>query len=180
MRVARPAVPGARRSYDKNWGAIIALFAVVVVAIGTAVYFLFLRPDAPAGDARAAADGAPVQADSAAVGAGAAGGRAFQTPISVTVTAGGDGLQTFRVSADGTRAPHWIDAGTAKTFTADSSLVIEGEMPTLRFADATLDLQGLRWTPADGRPLVISRATGQRLLDSLAAAPAAPAPAAAP
>ncbi len=181
MRVARPAVPGARRSYDKNWGGILALCAVVIVAIGAAVYFLFFRPDAPADDALTTADGVAAQIDSAAVGAGAAGGRVFQTPISVVVTAMGNGLQSFRVTEDsGDRKPYWIAAGESQTFTADSALVFSGEGSTAAFSDASLEWQGIRWTPADGRPLAIDRATGQRLLDSLAAAPASVPAAAAP
>ena len=165
-RVARPAVPGARRSYDKNWGAILGLSAAVVAALALAVYVLMFR-DAPepATDAALAA-----RIDSAAVGAGVGGrGRRFQTPISVAVTASGDGLQSFRVSLDGDRAPRWIATGETETFAADSSLILWGEGTSGAFSDAVVELQGVRWTPPDGRPVTISRATGQRLLDSLAA-----------
>ena len=165
-RVARPAVPGARRSYDKNWGAIVGLSVAVVAALALAVYFLMFR-DTP----EPVADAALVaRIDSAAVGAGVgAGGRRFQTPISITVTASGDGLQSFRVSLDGDRAPRWISTGEAATFAADSSLILWGEGTSGAFSDAVVELQGVRWTPRDGRPVTISRATGQRLLDSLAA-----------
>ena len=165
-RVARPAVPGARRSYDKNWGAILGLAAAVVAALALAVDFLMFR-DAP----EPAVDAAlAVRIDSAAVGAGVGGGgRRFQTPISVAVTASGDGLQSFRVSLDGDRAPRWIATGETETFAADSSLILWGEGTSGAFSDAVVELQGVRWTPPDGRPVTISRATGQRLLDSLAA-----------
>ncbi|HEX9950784.1 MAG TPA: helix-turn-helix domain-containing protein [Rubricoccaceae bacterium] len=171
-RVARPAVPGARHSYDKNWGAILGLSAAVVVALALAVYFLMFRdtPE-PADDAELVA-----RIDSAAVGAGVGeGGRRFQTPISVRVSASGDGLQSFRVSLDGDRAPRWIATGETETFTADSSLILWGEGTSGAFSDAIVELQGVRWTPPDGRPVTISRATGQRLLDSLAAPATVPA-----
>ena len=146
-RVARPAVPGARRSYDKNWGAILGLSAAVVAALALAA-----------------------RIDSGAVDTGVGGrGRRFQTPISVAVTASGDGLQSFRVSLDGDRAPRWIATGETETFAADSSLILWGEGTSGAFSDAVVELQGVRWTPPDGRPVTISRATGQRLLDSLAA-----------
>ncbi len=185
MRVARPSVPGARRSYDKNWGPILSLFAVVVVAIAVAVYFLFFRtPDVDATDDIADAAGVATQIDSAGVGAGAAnGGRQFQLPVEVRVTAQNNGLQSFRVSedADG-RRPYWFAAGKSQTFTADSALVFSGEGSTGAFSDAVLEWQGLRWTPADGQPVAITAANGQRMLDSLSAAlgpvtPAAPTPA---
>ncbi len=185
MRVARPSVPGSRRSYDKNWGAILSLFAVVIVAIAVAVYFLFFRtPDAASTDDLADSAGVATQIDSAGVGAGAAsGGRQLQLPIEVRVTAQNNGLQSFRVSedADG-RRPYWLNVGESQTFTADSALVFSGEGSTAAFSDATLEWQGLRWTPADGQQVAITAATGQRMLDSLSAAlgtatPAAPTPA---
>ncbi len=184
MRVARPAVSGARRSYDKNWGAILSLFAVVVVGIAVAIYFLFFNePDAAAPDDLADAPGVAAQIDSAGVGAGAAsGGRQLQIPIEVRVTAQNNGLQSFRVSEDaGGRRAYWFAAGKSKTFKADSALVFSGEGSTAGFADAVLEWQGLRWTPADGQTVSITAATGQRMLDSLSAAftpvPAAAAPA---
>ena len=179
VRIARPAVPGARRSYDKNWSFILALFAAVVLALGMAVYWLVFRDADVPEAALVSADGVAAQIDRAAVGAGAAGrGPQFQTPITVVVTASGDGLQSFSVSADGDRAPSWINAGASRTFAADSALVLWGEGTSASFRDATVEVQGLRWTPADGVPVTISAATGQRLLDSLSAA--GPAAASAP
>ncbi len=177
-RVARPGVRGARRPYDKNWASILGLFAAVVAALALAVYFLVFRTADEPDEPLAATDGAAAQIDSAGVGA-AAGGPQFQLPISVTVSAAGDGLQSFRVSVDGDRGPYWINAGTSQTYTADSSLVLWGEGTGAFFTDATVEVQGLRWTPPDGRPVTIDRARGQRLLDSLTAAgppAAAPAP----
>lgn len=188
-RVARPAVPGARRSFDKNWGTILALFGGFVVVLGGLLWYLVIRDgDAPESDAPRAADGSAVAIDSSGTGAGAAGGGPrLQLPIRVTVAAGGDGLQSFRVTADGgDRRPYWINSGAQQVFSADSSLVLWGEGDALSFAEATLDLQGQRWAPPSGRPVRLDAVRGQALLDSLAGSPpvapagAAPAGTAAP
>ena len=178
-RVARPAVPGARRSFDKNWGTILGLFALVVLVLGGALWFLVFRDaDTPETDTRTttASNGTVAEIDSAGVGAGAAaGGPQLQTPLQVVVTASGDGLQSFRVTADdGDRRPYWVETGESETFTADSELTLWGEGDELSFGDATVELQGFRWQPASGTPLVISQATGQALLDSLARVPNSP------
>lgn len=182
-RVARPGVPGARRSFDKNWGTILALFGGFVVLLGTALYFLIFRGgDAPDNDAPLAADGNAAAIGSARVGAGAAGsGPRLQMPLRVTVSAGGDGLQSFRATADrGDRRPYWVNGGEAQVFEADSALVLWGEGDTMSFEEATLELQGQRWTPPSGRPVRLDAQRGQALLDSLAGtaptAPVAPAP----
>ena len=182
-RVNRPAVPTAKHSFDKNWGAILGLFGIVVVALGLAFYFLIFagddEPDDPdtvavSGDAEEEPE--EVAVDSAGVGAGAAaGGPRFQTPITVTLTAGGDGLQSFRVTEDdGDRRPYWIEVGDSETFEADSSLILWGEDPSFDFSEATVEIQGLRFTPQSGNALRIDAQTGQRLLDSLAAVQPAP------
>ncbi len=179
-RVSRPAVPSARRSFDKNWGTILGLFAVLVVALGLALWFLVFGGDRPDDDDAPATvtvgDGQEARIDSAGVGAGAAaGGPQLQLPIRVTVTAGGDGLQWFRVTEDaGERTPHWIDQGAAQIFEADSALVLWGEGnesgPAYVFDEATFEIQGQRFTPASGQAVRITRANGQRFLDSLATA----------
>ncbi len=183
-RVARPAVPGARRSFDKNWGTILALFGGFIVVLGGLLWLLVFRDaDAPESDAPRAADGSEVAIDSSGTGAGAAGsGPRLQLPIRVTVAAGGDGLQSFRVTADGgDRRPYWVNSGAQQVFEADSSLVLWGEGDELSFAEATLELQGQRWAPPSGRPVRIDAARGQALLDSLAGTPpVAPAGTAAP
>lgn len=176
-RVARPAVKGARRSYDKNWASIIGLTVAVVAALAAALWFLVFRDAAAPDDALVTATGVAARIDSAGVGAGAAsGGPQFQLPLAVSVAAAGDGLQSFRVSENADRRPYWIDSGSRRTFTSDSSLTFWGEDPDGNFAEATLELQGIRWTPPSGRPVVINAATGQRLLDSLSTVRPAPAP----
>ncbi|PAP77439.1 helix-turn-helix domain-containing protein [Rubrivirga marina] len=191
-RVNRPAVPTARHSFDKNWTTILALFGIVVVALGLAFYFLIFAGDDDGEDAAdtvavsADADAEPVAIDSSGIGAGAAaGGPRLQFPIRAAVTAGGDGLQSFRVTVDnGDRRPYWIESGNSETYEADSSLVLWGEDPSQDFSEATVEFQGQRFTPQSGRPLRIDRQTGQRILDSLAtasaAAPPTPAEGAAP
>ncbi len=180
-RVSRQVVKGARRSYDKNWATIIGLTVVVVLGLAAAMYFLFRSDDVPDDGTTVVASGVAAQIDSAGVGAGAAaGGPQLQFPITVSVAARGDGLQSFRVSEDdGERTPYWINSGASRTFTADSSLTLWGEGSGTFFSDAVVELQGIRWTPPDGEAVVISRAAGQALLDSLAAA-GTPAPVPAP
>ena len=182
-RVNRPAVPTAKHSFEKNWGAILGLFGLLVVGLGAAMYFLvFAGDDAEEPediDVVAVGEEPDVAVDSAGVGTAAAAGPRFQRPIQVTVTAGSDGLQWFRVTQDdGERTPYWIDGGTSQTFEADSALVFWGEGnqgdTAFAFEETTLELQGQRFTPRSGQPLEISGSTGQALLDSLATAPAAP------
>ncbi len=189
-RVNRPAVPTARRSFDKNWTTILALFGAVVVALALAFYFLIFAGDSPEDDAPdtvavGTEPGDEVAIDSSGIGAGAAaGGPRLQFPIRAVVTAGGDGLQSFRVTEDGgDRRPYWIDLGTSETYEADSLLVLWGEDPSSDFSEATVEIQGLRFTPQSGRAFRVDRQNGQAVLDSLAAAtpgPAAPASAAVP
>ena len=187
-RVRRPIVPEAKRSFDKNWGTLGALALILLAICGGAVWFLVFRdagdaepePQQASGEAQEAA-----MPDTTAAPAGPTGPR-LQTPITLTVDATDGGLQWFRVTEDGgERSPHWIDEGTSQTFTADSALVVWGEGnqggPALDFSQATLELQGLRWRPADGSTVTVTVQNGQALLDSLAGAGVSGgAPAAAP
>ena len=182
-RVNRPVVTTARRSFDKNWGTILGLFAVFVVVLAGALYFLVFASDsdddADVPDTIAVGDtGAETPIDSSGVGAGAAsGGPQLQLPIEVVVTAQGNGLQSFRVTEDdGDRRPYWVNAGESQTYEADSSLVLWGEGDSAAFVDAVIEIQGLRFTPRDGAPVRIDRQRGQALLDSLSSASPAPAP----
>lgn len=170
-RAARPPVPGARRSFDKNWGTILGLFVVFVALLGGLLWWLVFRD---AERAPVVLDEVPAE-DSTAAAAAPAGPR-LQLPLRVAVTAAGDGLQNFRVTADADdRRPYWVEAGTTQTFEADSTLILWGEGDEASFSDVTIDLQGVRWTPSSGRPVRLTAATGQALLDSLAAASPAPA-----
>ena len=173
-RVSRPTV-ATRRSFDKNWGVILGLFAVVVAGLAAALYFLVFAgddaPDADAPDTVAIGDGATAEIDTSGVGAGAAGGGPqLQLPIEVTVEAvGGNGLQSFRVTEDAEdRRPYWVNLGDSQTFTADSALVLWGQDTPVP-GEAEYVFQGQRFTPQGDAPLRITRETGQRILDSLAA-----------
>lgn len=181
-RVSRPAVPTARRSFDKNWGTILGLFAVLAIVLAGVLWFLVFRdtgvPEAvDDGGTVAVADEPLAAVDSAGVGAGAAGGGPqLQLPITVVVTAQGDGLQSFRVTEDADdRRPYWVEAGESETFEADSALILWGEGDAQSFGDALLEWQGQRFSPPDGASFTITAENGQRLLDSLATAPPAPA-----
>lgn len=187
-RVNRPAVPTARRSFDKNWGTIIGLFVVLALVLGGVLWFLvFSGDDEPETDGAETVSigGAGAEIDTSGLGTGAAAGAPqFQTPIAVTVTAVGNGLQYFRVTEDDeARTPHWIDAGASQTFEADSLLILWGEGGVSEislpydFAESIVAIQGQRFTPQSGTPLRIDRQSGQRLLDSLATAPSPAAPA---
>lgn len=184
QRVTRPIVPTAKRSFDKNWGMLGGIAFVLIALVAVAMWLIVFRDDAPDEEAVATTDGVEQEAatDSTQQASEAPAGPRLQTPLQVTVTAGGGGLQWFRVTSDnGERSPNWIDAGTDQVFTADSSLVIWGEGnssgPAFAFEESTLEIQGLRWTPANGTPVRITLQNGQALLDSLARAGAAAPPA---
>ena len=188
-RVNRPVVPTARRSFDKNWGTILGLFAVLVVALAAALYFLVYAgddvPDAEPETVVVGSDETAVPIDSSGVGAGAAtGGPRLQVPIRVTLTASGGKLQNFRVTeAPNERLGYWLEDGASETFESDSLIVLWGEGAEGLGPNAQVELQGQRWTPNTGGVLRIDRARGQAILDSLATTPRAPAgnaPAAAP
>ena len=176
-RVTRPAVPSARHSYDKNWGLIMGLFVGAVVVLGAIVWFLVY--DGGSASDVAEADGPAAAVDSSAAEAGvAAAGKRLQVPIRVTVTAGGNGLQNFRVTeAPSERVGRWIEPGESETYESDSLVVLWGEGAEGVGPEATIELQGERWTPASGSVIRIDLQSGQRLLDSLATAPPAPQPA---
>ena len=188
-RVNRPTVPTAKRSFDKNWGTILGLFAVLVAALAGALYFLvFAGDDAPDTEPDTVVVGSDETAtpiDSSGVGAGAAtGGPRLQLPIRVTLTASGGKLQNFRVTeAPNDRLGYWLEDGASETFESDSLVVLWGEGAEGLGPFAQVELQGQRWTPNTGGVLRIDRVRGQAILDSLARAPQTPvgnAPSAAP
>lgn len=175
-RVKRPPVPSARRSFDKNWGMIIGLFVVVVAVLGAAVWFLLFRDaDEPEGTVGVVeqSGGEVTAIDSVGVGTGSGtNAPQLQVPITVTLYAGGDGLQNFRVTAEPEeRLGHWIEAGDSKTFTSPQAILLWGEGGDGFGDDAVVELQGQRWTPSGAAPLRIDAASGQRLLDSLSTRP---------
>ena len=177
-RVKRPAASGATRSFDKSWGAILGIALVAVVGI-VAVLFLLFRGGEDEGLTpveTAAADTAATEQVTDTTEAQTASSEGPQSPrlalpIEVTVLAGGDGLQNFRVTeTPEVRRGYWIEPGNTQTFRSDSAIVIWGEGAEGLGPEATLRLQGFEWTPASGAVLTIDRAMGQRLIDSLFAA----------
>jgi hypothetical protein len=152
---------------------------VVVLAVATALWLLFRDPTPePEIEEIAAADTAQVAPeDSAAVAPQApSSAPALQLPISVTVVAGGDGLQNFRVTeAPNERLGHWVEPGDTVTFESSEALTLWGEgAEGMDPAEVTLRLQGFEWRPPAGQVLRITAEGGQRLLDSLATVRAAP------
>ena len=174
-RVSRPAVPTARRSFDKNWGTILGLFGVLVVGLAVALWFLvFDGGDDPIEIETPDAVAVGSEGSDADDEAEAGGGPPLEIPIRLVVNAQGDGLQWFRVTEDSDdRTPYWIDMGSSRTFEADSAIVVWGEGneagPALAFEEASFELQGIPFSYPSGKTLRITRSTGQRLLDSLAA-----------
>ena len=180
-RVNRPVVPTAKRSFDKNWGTILGLFAVLVVALAGALYVLVFAdddtPDVEPDTVVVGSDETATPIDSSGIGAGAAtGGPRLQLPIQVTLTAVGGKLQNFRVTeAPNERLGYWLEEGASETFESDSLIVLWGEGAEGIGPNAQVELQGQRWTPNTGAVLRIDRARGQAILDSLAATPQGPA-----
>ncbi|MEM0963428.1 MAG: helix-turn-helix transcriptional regulator [Bacteroidota bacterium] len=178
-RVNRPAVTDAKHSFDKNWGAILGLFGILVAVLAGAFYVLiFASDDEPSdGGTEVAEVGEEADAviDTAGVGTAALSGPRFQLPIVVTVTANGNGLQSFRATEDAeTRRPYWVEPGQSQTFEGDSLVALFGEDPSGDFSEAVVEIQGQRFVPQSGRVLTISAANGQALLDSLVALPDLP------
>lgn len=169
------------RAFHRSWGLIIGGTIALVGIFALALFLLFRnrtpeperRPQVAAADTSAPRD--TVQTE--AVEPPPSAGPTLATPIRITVTAGAGGLQNFRVTAEpAARVGHWVEEGESVTFESETAVVLWGEGAQGLDGDATLELQGLRWTPADGRVLRIDAQNGQRLLDSLSGVgPARPA-----
>jgi hypothetical protein len=184
-RVMRADAARTPRAFDRSWGLMIGGTVSLAALFGLLLFFLFRdrrpepepRPRAVAADTATAVDTAAAELETEPE---APAGPTLALPIRVTVTAGEGGLQNFRVTEEpNERLGHWIEEGATMTFESPEAVVIWGEAAEGLDGDAELNLQNVRWTPADGRVLRIDRASGQRLLDSLAGA-AAGAPPAAP
>jgi hypothetical protein len=170
----------ASKPIEKSWGLVIGGVVAALVVIALVLWFLFRDPGpepelaavpAPADTTEAAAEPdtasapEPVQTTAAPQ---------FQTPVELTVVANEEPLEEFRVRVDDdVRTPYWLEPGTQQTFTAQQEVVVWGELSVDEsgggdYDGATLRLQGLDWTPPDGRIVRINQQTGQALLDSLA------------
>jgi len=171
-RVMSAAQARTPRAFDRSWGLIIGGTVALALVFAGMLYLLFRdRTPAPAARPRAvAADTAQVPDTTVAEAPAppAPAGPTLATPIRVTVTAGAGGLQNFRVTAEpSARLGHWIEEGASMTFESPTAVVLWGEAAEGLDDGAVIELQGLRWTPADGRVLRIDPQAGQRLLDSL-------------
>jgi hypothetical protein len=188
-RVAPAATLAAPRAFDRAWGTIIVATLGFVAVVAVVLWLLFRdatpepETEVVAADTTGAADTAAVGADTAAVAPPATSGPPLALPISVTVLAGGDGLQNFRVTElPNARLGHWVEPGTERSFQSSEGVILWGEgAEGLDPAEVTLRWQGFRWSPPEGQVLHITAQNGQRLLDSLQAAGiaragAAPAP----
>ncbi|NNF58719.1 MAG: hypothetical protein HKN04_10810 [Rhodothermaceae bacterium] len=162
------------RTFDRSWGTILGVTVVIVLAVATVLWLLF-RDSSPTPDREAElarVDTAQATTpDSAAVEvAPVSSAPRLELPIRVTVVAGGNGLQNFRVTeAPNQRLGHWIEPGNTPTFESSEELTLWGEGANgLDPAEVTLRLQGFEWQPPRGQILRLTPANGQRLLDSLA------------
>ena len=180
-RVATQAVARTPRAFDRSW-RLIGGGTLVLVLLFAGLLWLLFRDRTPEGEPRpepvAGAD-TTTEADTAAVTVQPTGGPRLVLPLRVTVVAVGNGLQNFRVTeAPEPRTGVWLEAGRQQTYESPESIILWGENATGMGPDAVVEWQGLRFSPTPGTVFRIDRANGQRLLDSLAAAPQLPAPAA--
>ena len=178
--VRTSAARSGGRAFDRSWGMILGVTIVIVLAVATVLWFLF-RDSSPTPDREAElarADTTQVTTpDSAAVEAvPTSSAPRLELPIRVTVVAGGNGLQNFRVTeAPNERLGHWVELGDSPTYESSEEITLWGEGANgLDPAEVTLRLQGFEWQPPRGQILRITPANGQRLLDSLATLPGAP------
>jgi hypothetical protein len=180
-RVMSAEVARTPRAFHRSWGLMIGGTLALVGVFALALFLLFRdrtpqperRPQPAVADTAAVVQGP----DTAAVEAPLpTGGPTLASPIRIAVTAGPGGLQNFRVTEEpNERLGHWIEEGQTVTFESSTAVVLWGEGAEGLGGDATLELQGLRWSPADNRVLRVDMQSGQGLLDSLAGArPAVP------
>ena len=175
-RLQKKFSAGSGRSFDTAWGAILGVTVFVVLAV-LAVLWLLFRSDSPEPDA--AGSNAP-ESEEVATGdnlaadesPGQSAAQRLTFPIEVTVVAGGDGLQSFRVTEipDAQRQV-WIEPGKTISFTSNQGIVLGGEGGIgMNPEEVTLRFQGYEWRPPQGQVLRIDSIYGQSLLDSLHAA----------
>ncbi len=160
-------------SFDTAWGAILGVTVLVVLAVCTILWLLF-RSDSPEPDVAttAGADTAlTALGDSSISGSstGQSGAPRLTFPVEVTVVAGGDGLQSFRVTeVPAERRPVWVEPGESVTFSSNRSVVLWGEGGLgMNPNEVTLRFRGYEWNPPPGQILRIDSTYGQTLLDSL-------------
>lgn len=165
-RPAQRHVP-ERSANGTNWLSVFGVLAFLILALGGLLWYLFFyepldgQEEAPtAAENRTAPTTENEENNDVAP--------ELVVPIQVTVTAGGDGLQNFRVTeTPNERLGHWIEVGESMTFESDSLIILWGEGADGLRGEAMLEFQGFRWAPSDRSILRIDRQYGQQLLDSL-------------
>ena len=172
-RLQKKARSGSGKSFDTAWGAILGVTVLLVLA-AVAVLWLLFRNASPETDAVAldTPDSVEASSEDSIAAAGSSGTPSAQRltfPIEVTVVAGGDGLQSFRVTeAPGERRPVWIEPGETISFSSSQGIVLWGEGGLgMNPEEVTLRFQGYEWKPPRGQVLRIDNTYGQTLLDSL-------------
>lgn len=173
---------------EKSWGLIIGGTVVALLVIGGILWFLFRDegPEPEVAEAPPAADttSAPAAVDTAAAEPAApaqpVSAPQFQTPIQLTVVAGENPLENFRVKVDDdARRPYWVEPGATESFTAQEEVTVwgelgQGESGGGNYDGARLQLQGIEWAPRDGQIVRINQQNGQAVLDSLSRVNAGP------
>lgn len=171
-RSAQRRVP-EHSTESTNWLSVFGLLAVLIIVLGGLIWYLFFYEPSEQPEEPRTVEEVVTTPGTETEGRGDSDSPALTIPIRVTVTAGGDGLQNFRVTeAPNERLGHWVEAGNQITVESDSLIILWGEGANGLAGDATLELQGFRWAPSDRSILRIDRQRGQRLLDSLHAAAA--------
>lgn len=172
-----PRRTAQRRTPDRSvdttsWLPVLGLLAVLIIALGGLIWYLFFyEPVERDGSLQVADQEVTPEPGTEPEARDDTASPDLALPIRVTVTAGGDGLQNFRVTeVPNERLGHWVEAGESVTFESDSLVVFWGQGATGLTGEATLELQGFRWAPTDRSVLRIDRQRGQQLLDSLHAA----------
>lgn len=171
----------ASKPIEKSWGVITASVVGALVVIALILWFLFRDPG-PEPELAAVPTPTDTTTESAASDtataatpepAGTSSAPRFQTPIRLDVAATDAPLESFRVRVDDdVRRPYWLNPGVDTTFVGQQEVVVWGELGVDgtgggNYDGATLRLQGLEWTPPNGRVVRINQQTGQALLDSL-------------
>jgi len=178
QRVA--SASAASKPIEKSWGIITGAVIGALVVIALILWFLFRDPgpepelaSVPAPTDTTAEAAASDTTTATPEPAETSPAPRFQTPIRLTVAATDAPLESFRVRVDeDVRRPYWLNPGVDTTFVGQQEVVVWGELGVDEggggnYDGATLRLQGLEWTPPDGRIVRINQQTGQALLDSL-------------
>jgi hypothetical protein len=171
----------AAKPIEKSWGLIIGGTVAALLVIGLILWFLF-RDSSPepevaevpvVEDTTDAATEAPADTAATAAPPQPSSAPQFQTPIQLTVVAGENPLENFRVQVDDdARRPYWVEPGQTESFTAQQRIAVWGELDAGAsgggdYDGARLRLQGIEWAPQDGQVVRINAQRGQAVLDSL-------------